>query len=66
MTKPPSFDSTPEFQRYKDVMRNLIAVPKAEVDAMVKQASDSSPRKNDPHSPGRKRKALSRTKRRKS
>jgi hypothetical protein len=56
------FDSTPEFQHFTDVMRKLIQVPKAEVDAMVKEAHDSSPRKGNPKAPGRKRKAPRRTK----
>jgi hypothetical protein len=41
--KPASFDSTPAFQHFKDVMRRLIAVPKAELDAMVQKAKDASP-----------------------
>jgi hypothetical protein len=50
-----SFDSTPEFARYKATMRKLIAVPKSELDELVKNARESSPRKNNPNSPGRKR-----------
>lgn len=53
--KPASFDSTPEFAHFTNVMRKLIAVPKAELDAMVKQASESSPRNGNSHTPGRKR-----------
>jgi hypothetical protein len=52
--EPAPFDSTPEFQHFKDVMRKLIAVPKSELDQMVRAAKDSSPRKNNPHAPGRK------------
>ena len=52
---PTSFDSTPEFQHFKEVMRKLVAVPKAELDALVKAAKEASPRKGDPHAPGRKR-----------
>lgn len=39
----PSFDSTPEFQHFRAVMKKLIAVPKAELDEMVKAAKDQSP-----------------------
>jgi hypothetical protein len=53
--KPASFDSTPEFQHFKGVMRNLLAVPKAEVDELVKASKEASPRKNNPDAPGRKR-----------
>lgn len=53
--RPVPFDSTPEFAQFKEIMRKFIAVPKAEVDAMVKEANDLSPRKNNPQAPGRKR-----------
>ncbi len=49
------FESTPEFQHFRDVMRKVIAVPKAELDARVKASADASPRKSNPRSPGRKR-----------
>ena len=55
--KPGSFDSTPEFAHFTEQMRKLIAVPKARVDELVKLAKESSPRKNNPNAPGRKRKA---------
>jgi hypothetical protein len=55
MKSAPSFDSTPAFQHFKDVMRKLIAVPKAEVDKMVLISKEASPRKNNPQAPGRKR-----------
>jgi hypothetical protein len=53
--KPASFDSTPEFQHFKNVMRALVKVPKAELDAMVKTAKEESPRNDNPNAPGRKR-----------
>jgi hypothetical protein len=53
--KPASFESTPEFQHFREVMRKLIKVPKAEVDQMVHDAADASPRKKNPNAPGRKR-----------
>jgi len=46
--EPNSFDSKPEFQHFKNVMRKLIAVPKAELDALVKAAKEASPRIGDP------------------
>ena len=62
MTEPTDgFDSTVEFQRFKNVMRKLIAVPKAELDALVQAAKEASPRKGDPHAPGRKRTKVSRS-----
>ncbi len=53
--EPPSFDSTPAFAHFTEQMRKLIAVPKARVDELVREAKESSPRKNNPHAPGRKR-----------
>lgn len=52
--KPASFDASPEFQHFRDVMRKLMAVPKAELDQLVQAAKDSSPRKDNPNAPGRK------------
>jgi hypothetical protein len=59
--EPPSFDSTPEFAHFTEQMRKLIAVPKARVDELVKQAKESSPRNGNPHAPGRKRTKRSRS-----
>jgi len=53
--KPASFDSTLEFQNFKDVMRKLMAVPKAELDELVRASKEESPRNGNPHAPGRKR-----------
>jgi hypothetical protein len=55
MKSAPSFDTTPQFEHFRNVMRKLIAVPKAEVDELVLASKESSPRKNNPHAPGRKR-----------
>jgi hypothetical protein len=55
--RPPNaeeFESRPEFQRFKDIMRRLLAVPKSELDHKVKQAKKRSPRAGDPNAPGRK------------
>jgi len=49
------FDSTPEFQRFKDVMRGVLAVPKKRLDELVIKAKEESPRNGDPHAPGKKR-----------
>jgi hypothetical protein len=54
--KPSSFESTPEFANFRSVMQKLIKVPKAELDRMVREAADASPRKNNPNAPGRKAK----------
>jgi hypothetical protein len=53
--KEPAFDSTPEFQHFKTVMRGVLAVPKARLDRLVKEAEKASPRKGNPHAPGRKK-----------
>jgi hypothetical protein len=53
--KEPSFDSTPEFQHFKEVMRGVLSVPKARLDELVEQAKKDSPRANNPHAPGKKR-----------
>jgi len=50
-----SFDSTPEFQQFKEVMRGVLAVPKERLDALVQAAKEESPRKGDPNAPGKKR-----------
>jgi hypothetical protein len=51
------FDATPEFARFKEVMRGVIAVPKVRLDELVKEAEKASPRRGNPHAPGRKGKA---------
>jgi hypothetical protein len=53
--KEPAFDSTPEFQHFRKVMRGVLAVPKTRLDALVKEAEKASPRKGNLHAPGRKR-----------
>jgi hypothetical protein len=53
--KEPSFDSTPEFQHFKNVMRGVLAVPKARLDELVRDAAKTSARKGNPAAPGRKR-----------
>jgi hypothetical protein len=55
--KEPAFDSTQEFQHFKEVMRGVLKVPKARLDELVHQASQRSARKDNPNAPGRKRTA---------
>lgn len=50
-----AFDSTLEFQHFKEVMRGVLAVPKARLDELVKKAEKASPRNGNPNAPGRKR-----------
>lgn len=49
------FDSTPEFQHFKDVMRKVLAVPKNRLDELVRAAKENSPRNGNPDAPGQKR-----------
>jgi len=53
--KEPSFDSTPEFQHFKEVMRGVLAVPKERLDKLVKAAKEESPLNGQPNAPGKKR-----------
>jgi hypothetical protein len=46
------FDSTPEFQHFKEVMRGVLAVPKKRLDELVRLAKENSPRNGYPHAPG--------------
>ena len=50
------FDSTPEFEHFKQVMRRVLAVRKAELDSKVRRAKKRSPRAGNPDAPGRKKK----------
>lgn len=51
------FEATPEFRRFKAIMRKLIKVPKAELDRRVQVAKETSPRAGNPNAAGRKRNA---------
>lgn len=51
---PEQFESTPEFGRLKEAMREMLAVPKAVLDKRVEESKAASPRKGDPKAPGRK------------
>jgi hypothetical protein len=48
------FEATPEFTRFKGIMRRLLAVPKVELDRKVRAAKKRSPRVGNPNAPGRK------------
>jgi hypothetical protein len=49
------FEATPEFERFRNVMRGVLAVPKERMDELLREARDESPRKNNPSAPGRKK-----------
>jgi hypothetical protein len=48
------FEASPEFRRFKGIMRKLLKVPKAELDHRVRAAKAASPRAGNPNAPGRK------------
>jgi len=56
--KEPAFDATPEFKRFKEVMRRVIAVPKERLNELVREAKEKSPRNGNKHAPGKKSPAL--------
>ncbi len=56
MTKE-QFEATPEFRAFKKAMKGILTVSKAELDARVKHAKDTSPRTGNPNAAGRKPKA---------
>lgn len=49
------FDATPEFKRFKEVMRGVLSVSKKRLDELVEQAKRESPRNGNPDAPGRKK-----------
>jgi hypothetical protein len=57
--KEPSFDSTPDFQHFREVMRSVLKVPKARVDELVTQAEKISPRRGNPQAAGRRKAKVS-------
>jgi hypothetical protein len=54
---PEQFQETPEFRKFKGIMRKILKVPKAELDHRVRTAKKLSPRSGNPNAPGRKRKS---------
>jgi hypothetical protein len=51
---PEQFRMSPEFRKFKGIMRRLLKVPKSELDDMVKISKERSPRFGNPNAPGRK------------
>src|ERR1035437_3093035 len=54
---PERFRATPEFRKFKGIMRKILKVPKAELDHRVRTAKRLSPRSGNPNAPGRKPKS---------
>jgi hypothetical protein len=52
---PERFRATPEFRKFKGIMRRLPAVPKAELDRKVRGAKKTSPRAGNTNAPARKK-----------
>jgi hypothetical protein len=52
---PEQFRTTPEFRKFKGIMRRLLKVPKSDLDEMVRTSKERSPRVGNPNAPGRKR-----------
>jgi uncharacterized tellurite resistance protein B-like protein len=42
MKESPAFDKSPEFQHFKEVMKEVLAVPKERLDQLLKKAKDKS------------------------
>jgi hypothetical protein len=53
--KEPTFDSTPEFEHFREIMRGVLSVPKKRLDELVAEARNSSDRKGNRRAPGRKK-----------
>jgi hypothetical protein len=51
------FERSPEFAIFKRGMKKLLAVPKAELDELVRESKEASPRAGNPKAAGRKRKS---------
>ena len=51
---PEQFRETPEFRKFKGIMRRILKVPKSDLDEMVKVSKQHSPRLGNPNAPGRK------------
>jgi hypothetical protein len=49
------FRTTPEFRKFKGIMRKLLKVPKPNLDQRVRLAKEQSPRAGNPNAAGRKR-----------
>ena len=51
---PEQFRETPEFRKFKGIMRKILKAPKAELDHRIRTAKELSPRTGNPNAPGRK------------
>jgi hypothetical protein len=49
------FESSPGFANFRPIMKRLLAVPKAELDARIRAAKEASPRAGNPKAAGRKK-----------
>jgi hypothetical protein len=49
------FKASPEFKRFKGIIRRLLKVPKSELDERVRVAKETSPRAGNPNAAGRKK-----------
>ena len=56
---PEQFRATSEFRKFTRIMRRLLKVPKADLNAMVRVSKERSPRAGNPNAPGRKPKSSS-------
>ena len=52
---PEQFRESPEFRKFKGIMRKILKIPKVELDHRVRTAKEFSPRAGNPNAPGRKR-----------
>ena len=48
------FKATPEYANFREGMKQLLTVSKAELDARVRAAKEASPRAGNPNAAGRK------------
>jgi hypothetical protein len=53
---PDQFKASPEFKRFRGIMRKLLKVPKSELVERVRVAKETSPRAGNPKAAGRKKK----------
>lgn len=50
------FRESPEFRKFKGIMRNILKVSKSDLDAKIRSAKKRSPRLANPNAVGRKAK----------
>jgi hypothetical protein len=49
------FKATPEYAKFTGIMKQLLKVPKAELDERVRAAKEASPRAGNPKAAGQKK-----------